>query len=77
MLGPMLLAFVARIETDHPRVLPHEQWLAAGGALSNFLTAVGTASRALHPRHDDNPDAIFRRWQPSNCQSHLSPREES
>ncbi len=101
MLGPALLAFVARIENDHPRVPPHEQWLAAGGALSNFLTALhimgfgakmlsgrkaadpviraafcergeilvgwiaaGTASKAPHPRHNDNPDAILRRWQP-------------
>ena len=39
-LAPMLLAFVTRIEPHHPRVPPHEQWLAAGGALSNFLTAL-------------------------------------
>ena len=101
MLGPLLLAFVARIENDHPRVPPHEQWLAAGGALSNFLTALhvmgfgakmlsgqkagdpviceafcepgeilvgwiaaGTASKAPHPRENDNPDAVLRRWQP-------------
>ena len=34
MLGPLLVAFVVRIENDHPRVPPHEQWLAAGGALA-------------------------------------------
>jgi len=99
MRGPLLLAFVARIENDHPRVPPHEQWLAAGGALANFLTAlhfmgfgakvlsgrkaadpairdafcesgetlvgwiaIGTASRAPHPRENDNPDSILRRW---------------
>ena len=101
--GPLLLAFVARIENDHPRVPPHEQWLAAGGALANFLTALhfmgfgakvlsgrkaadpaicnafcepgetlvgwiaaGTASKAPHPRENDNPDAILRRWRPPN-----------
>lgn len=101
MLGPLLVAFVARIETENPRVPPHEQWLAAGGALSNFMTAlhmmgygakmlsgrkaadpvicesfcepgetlvgwiaVGTASQEPHPRHNDNPDAIVRHWQP-------------
>jgi nitroreductase len=99
--APMLLAFIARIDEDHPRVPPHEQWLAAGGALSNFLTAlhmmgygakmlsgrkardpaicsafcgpgetlvgwiaVGTAATEPHPRHNDNPEAILRRWQP-------------
>lgn len=101
ILAPLLLAFVTRIENDHPRVPPHEQWLAAGGALSNFLMALhvmgfgakmlsgqkaadpvicgafcepgemlvgwiaaGTASQAPHPRQNDNPDAILRRWQP-------------
>jgi nitroreductase len=40
MLGPALLAFVARIEPDHHRVTANEQWLAAGGALANFLMAL-------------------------------------
>ena len=38
--GPVLLAFVACIDAAHERVPPHEQWLAAGGALSNFMTAL-------------------------------------
>lgn len=100
MRGPLLLAFVARIDNDHQRVAPHEQWLAAGAALSNFLTALhlmgfaakmvsgrkaadpsiqaafcepgetligwiaaGTATKAPHPRENDNPDAILRCWQ--------------
>jgi nitroreductase len=102
MRGPLLLAFVTRIEKDHQRVTPHEQWLAAGGALSNFMTALhlmgfaakmvsgrkaadpaiqaafcepgetlvgwiaaGTSSKTPHPRENDNPDAILRRWQPA------------
>ena len=101
MHAPLLIAFIARIDEDHARVPPHEQWLAAGGALSNFLTALhamgygakmlsgrkaadpavrnafcdsgetlvgwiaaGTAAEAPHPRHNDSPDAILRRWQP-------------
>jgi nitroreductase len=101
MLGPLLVAFVVRIQSDDPRVPPHEQWLAAGGALSNFFTALhcmgfaakmlsgrkaadpdiqsafcepgetlvgwiaaGTPAKAPHPRENDNPDAVLRRWQP-------------
>ncbi len=103
MRGPLLLAFVARIENDHPRVPPHEQWLAAGGALANFMTALhvmgfgakmlsgrkaadpvirdafcepgetlvgwiaaGTAAKAPHPRDSNCPEAVLRRWQPTN-----------
>ena len=29
MLAPLLLGFIARIENEHERVPPHEQWLAA------------------------------------------------
>lgn len=39
-LGPALLAFVGRLEPEDLRVPAHEQWVAAGGALSNFLTAL-------------------------------------
>jgi len=111
MRGPLLLAFVIRIEEDHPRVPPHEQWLAAGGALANFLMALhmmgfgakmlsgtkvtdpaiceafcepgetlvgwiaaGTASKATHPRFNDNPDAILRRWQPPKRQTEAARR---
>ena len=58
MLGPLLLAFVTRIENDHPRVPPHEQWLAAGGALSNFLTALhimGFGAKMLSGRKAADP----------------------
>jgi len=40
MRAPTLLAFVVHIDPDHSTVPPHEQWLAAGGALSNFMTAL-------------------------------------
>ncbi|MBI1983760.1 MAG: nitroreductase family protein [Acidobacteria bacterium] len=40
MRAPTLLAFVVRIDHEHSKVPPHEQWLAAGGALSNFMTAL-------------------------------------
>lgn len=99
MRAPTLLAFVVRIDHDRIKVPPHEQWLAAGGALSNFMTALhmmgygakmlsgrkvqdeaiaasfcasgetlvgwiaaGTCSQQPHPRHNDNPDAVLRRW---------------
>ena len=58
MLGPVLLAFVTRIEKDHARVPPHEQWLAAGGALSNFLTALhmmGFGAKMLSGRKAADP----------------------
>ena len=58
MLAPLLLAFVARIDADHARVPPHEQWLAAGGALSNFLTALhvmGYGAKVLSGRKAADP----------------------
>jgi nitroreductase len=101
MLAPALIACIARIEPDHVRVPPHEQWIAVGGAISNFLHALhamgygakivsgrkardaaisrafctpgetlvgwiaaGTPSKLVHPRHNDNPDAILRVWNP-------------
>jgi len=56
--GPLLIALVARIDCEHPRVPPHEQWLAAGGALSNFLTALhfmGFAGKMLSGRRAADP----------------------
>ena len=40
LLGPALLAFVTHIEPEEQRVVAREQWIAAGGALANFLTAL-------------------------------------
>ena len=37
---PITVAVVARIDLGHPLVPAHEQWVAVGGAVSNFLMAV-------------------------------------
>ena len=36
---PLLVAVIARIDAGHPVATAHEQWIALGGALANFLTA--------------------------------------
>ncbi len=38
--APTLVAMLVHINEAHAVVPPHEQWLAAGGALSNFVTAL-------------------------------------
>lgn len=60
-LGPVLVAFATHLEDDS-RVLAHEQWIAAGGALSNFLTALhmmGFGAKVLSGRKAQDP-AIVR-----------------
>ena len=37
--APVSVALVARIEAGHPLAPAHEQWIAVGGALANFLNA--------------------------------------
>ena len=101
MLAPALVACIARVDLEHPRVPPHEQWIAVGGAISNFLLALhamgygakivsgrkatdrviaesfcapgetlvgwiaaGTPAKMVHPRHNDNPDAVLGIWSP-------------
>jgi len=101
MLAPALIACIARVDPDHPRVPPHEQWIAVGGAISNFLQALhaigygakivsgrkakdrliaesfcapgetligwiaaGTPAKMVHPRHNDNPEAVLGSWSP-------------
>ena len=46
--GPVLVAWVARIDSGVAKVPPHEQWICVGGALSNFMNAC--TSWALAPR---------------------------
>lgn len=36
---PLSVAVVARIDAGHPQATVHEQWMAVGGALANFLNA--------------------------------------
>jgi nitroreductase len=48
--GPMLVAVLARIDMGHPVAMVHEQWMALGGALTNFLNAahaMGYAGKML------------------------------
>lgn len=37
--APVILAVVARLDLGHPVVPVHEQWVAIGGAVTNFLNA--------------------------------------
>jgi nitroreductase len=36
---PLSVALIARIDAGHPLATVHEQWMAVGGALTNFLNA--------------------------------------
>lgn len=48
--APVTVALMARIDLGHPLVPAHEQWIAVGGALSNFLNAahaMGYAGKML------------------------------
>jgi len=48
--APLTVALVARIDLGHPVVPAHEQWVAVGGALANFLNAahaLGFAGKML------------------------------
>ncbi len=48
--APMSVAVIARIDQGHPLAPVHEQWIAVGGALTNFLSAahgLGYAGKIL------------------------------
>jgi nitroreductase len=48
--APLSVALIARIDQGHPLAPVHEQWIAVGGALSNFLSAahgLGYAGKML------------------------------
>jgi nitroreductase len=39
LAAPVTVAVIARIDHGHPLAPEHEQWIAVGGALANFLSA--------------------------------------
>ena len=48
--APLSVAVIARIDLGHPLAPGHEQWMAVGGAVSNFLSAahaLGYAGKML------------------------------
>lgn len=59
--GPVLVAWVARIDPAVDKVPPHEQWLCVGGALSNFMSALhllGYGAKALSGRKCQHPALV-------------------
>jgi nitroreductase len=57
--APVTVAVLARIDLGHPLVPAHEQWVAVGGALTNFLNAAHlldfagkmlSGAKARHPK---------------------------
>lgn len=48
--APLTVAVIARIDRGHPLASEHEQWMAVGGAVTNFLNAahaLGYAGKML------------------------------
>ena len=59
--APVTVAVIARIDMGHPMVPAHEQWMAVGGALANFLNAahlMGYAGKMLSGRKARDPQVI-------------------
>jgi len=59
--APVTVAVIARIDMGHPMVPAHEQWMAVGGALANFLNAahlMGYAGKMLSGRKARDPRVI-------------------
>lgn len=56
--GPVLVAWIVRIDESLDEVPPHEQWMCAGGALTNFLNALhlmGFGAKTLSGRKSSHP----------------------
>lgn len=59
--APVILAVVARLDMGHPLVPVHEQWVAIGGAITNFLNAahaLGFAGKMLSGAKVRHPDVV-------------------
>jgi len=59
--GPVLAAWLARIDTGVAKVPPHEQWICVGGALSNFMNALhfmGYGAKILSGRKCQYPALV-------------------
>lgn len=59
--APLTVAVVARIDLGHPVVPAHEQWMAVGGAVANFLNAahaLGFAGKMLSGDKARSPQLI-------------------
>lgn len=59
--GSTLVAWIARIDEGHPEIPVHEQWMAVGGALTHFLSALhlmGFAGKTLSGHKCRHP-AVF------------------
>ncbi len=59
--GPVLVAWVARIDSDLAKVPPHEQWICVGAAMANFMNAVhslGYGAKILSGRKCQHPALV-------------------
>lgn len=61
MRAPVTVAVIARIDLGHPLAPGHEQWMAVGGAVSNFLVAahaLGFAGKMLSGSKVRSPSIV-------------------
>ena len=59
--APVTVAVLARLDLGHPVVPAHEQWVAVGGAVTNFLNAahaLGYAGKMLSGAKVRHPDVV-------------------
>jgi len=59
--GPVLVAWVARIDHEVAKVPPHEQWICVGAAMANFMNAVhsmGYGAKILSGRKCQHPALV-------------------